>query len=442
MNRVTRSMQSVLQGHNMLDTKHDHYGDYGYPENLQFHQWWAMYRRSGFAKAGVKQTVLKTWQTNPELRENDEATETDLEEAVREHLGSIRFWQHLMEADKRSLVGGYGGVIFRFADSKRFSEPVDRVPGGLKGLRGVIPAWAGQLTPSSWDDDQDSETYGEVTMYEFNESNVRSDGIRKDRIFQVHPDRVQIWSEDGTTHCESMLEAGFNDLMDLSKISGAGGEGFWKNAKRGLSFDIDPAVELSQMAQSMGVDEKEVADKFGEAVDDFNRGMDSSLLTRGMKVNALPVTLISPEHFHNVSLMGFAASITIPVKILIGSQTGERASTEDANAWNLTNMARRAAIAIPSIREIIDRLTAYGVLPDIKWDIHWTDLMAPDLDQKMDSAVKMADINSKMPETPVYTTDEIREKTDYGGLATPIPSTVPKEEPDDGPPAAPEGDIP
>ena len=71
---------------------------------------------------------------------------------------------------------------------------------------------------------------GEPKMYEFNEAAVETDNPNK-RSLRIHPDRVLIWSDDGTVNGRSLLEPGYNDLIDLEKIKGAGGEGFWKNAK-------------------------------------------------------------------------------------------------------------------------------------------------------------------------------------------------------------------
>jgi hypothetical protein len=394
--------------------KHDHNKDYGYPDSLHFGHFYNMYKRNGMAKASVRQTVLKTWQDNPAFWESDDSEETTLEKEIRQRLDDLRFWQRVAEVDKRSLVGGYAGFILRLADSKRFKEPVDRVGGGLDGLVEIIPAWAGQLEVSTWDTDETSETYGEPTMFSFNEASVGAD-VNKTRSFEVHPARVIVWSEDGTVHPDSALEAGYNDLLDLQKISGAGGEGFWKNAKRGLAFEIDKETQMQAMADSMGVPIAEVADKLGEAAEDFNKGFDSSLLLQGMKVDTVAVTMPSPEHFHAVSLMGFAASMTIPVKILVGSQTGERASTEDADAWSQTNMARRSGTVIPTLRLFIERLERFGILPERDWVINWSDLTENSASAKADLANKMADTNNKSQDEPIYSVGEIRLVTGHDG---------------------------
>jgi hypothetical protein len=413
---AARRISAMFPGY-FQNAKHDHNKDFGYPDNIEFDACYRRYSRNGIAFAGVEKTILKTWQDNPELWENKDAKETYAESEIRQKFDDLRLWQKLAEADRRSMVGGYSGLILRYADDKRFLEPVDTVPGGLDGLVDIIPAWAGQLTVSSWDTDERSPTYGEPTMFGFNESAVGDNDDRqaKNRSFEVHPDRVLIWSKDGTVHNRSILEPGFNNLIDMEKISGAGGEGFWKNAKSAPVMETDADVSIADMAKGMGVGVDEMADKMNEQVEDFNKGFDAMLMLQGMKAKTLGVTLPQPEEFFNVALQGFAASIGIPLKVLVGSQSGERASTEDADEWSRTNMARRTNTVRPSIMALIKKLETVRVLPEQDWYIYWSDLTEASMGLKIDRADKMAAINQKLLDE-VYTIDEIRETTGHGPI--------------------------
>ena len=413
---AARRISAMFPGY-FQNAKHDHNKDFGYPDHVDFDAAYQRYLRNGIAFAGIEQTILKTWQDNPELWENKDAKETYGESEIRQKFDDLRLWQKLAEADRRSMVGGYSGLILRYADDKRFLEPVDTVPGGLDGLVDVIPAWAGQLTVSSWDTDEMSPTYGEPTMFGFNESAVgdNSDRQAKNRSFELHPDRVLIWSKDGTIHNRSMLEPGFNNLIDMEKISGAGGEGFWKNAKSAPIMETDADVSIADMAKGMGVGVDEMADKMNEQVEDFNKGFDAMLMLQGMKAKTLGVTLPQPEEFFNVALQGFAASIGIPLKVLVGSQSGERASTEDADEWSRTNMARRTNTVRPTIMALVKKLETVRVLPEQDWYIYWSDLTEASVGLKIDRADKMAAINQKLLDE-VYTIDEIRETTGHGPI--------------------------
>lgn len=410
------------------EAKHNHYRDFGYPTAITFAQLYQMFLRNGIARAGIEKTVGKTWQDFPFLLEAERdgsegkaKKETKLEKEIRQRFDDLRLWQHLSEADRRSLVGNYSGVILRLADSKRFAEPVDTVPGGLDGLVELIPAWEGQLTVAEWDTDEMSDAYGQPRMFQFNEAQVSSktNDTTKTRSFMIHPDRVLIWSKDGTIHGSSLLEPGYNDLMTLEKISGAGGEGFWKNAKSAPVLEVDKEAKLAEMAKAMGVAPTEVADAMSAQVEDWQKGFDQLLMLQGMKATTLGITLPSPEHFWAAPLQAFAASIGIPLKILVGSQSGERASTEDASEWSQTIMSRRSSQTVPNIMALVRRLERFSILTEKDWFIDWTDLTESSMSEKIDRANKMADTNQKMKDGGeiVFTPEEIRAVVDYEPLS-------------------------
>ena len=396
--------------------KHNHYKDFGFPESLLFQDLYRMYERNGIAAAGIDKTALKTWQDAPYLLEHERdgsqqgaSEETALERDIRRKFEALRLWAKLRALDRMSMVGGYAGLILRYRDGKRFDEPVDRVS-GLDALYRVEPVWAAQLAVSETDNNPSSETFGEPKMFEFKESAVAATPGAAQRSFRIHPDRVVIWSDDGTINGRSILEPGFNDLITLEKISGAGGEGFWKNAKGAPVIEIDKEAKLDQMAKTMGVPVDELADKMNEQVADYNAGFDQLLMLMGMTAKPLNVTLPSPEHFYSVALQSFAASIGMPVKILVGMQTGERASSEDADEWAQTCMSRRANIVHPNIMELVARLQKVGVLPEKDWFIDQADLTESSMSEKIERANKMADTNQKMGTSIyVFTDDEIRE---------------------------------
>lgn len=419
VNAATRRLSSMFPGY-FQDAKHNHYTDFGYPEYLDFGLLYAIYTRNGLAAAAVQKLAQKTWQDNPELYETEQPRESQLEAQIRQKFADLRLWQKLHDADVMAMVGGYSGVIFRYADGKRFQEPVDRVPGGLDGVVEVIPAWRGQLQVAEWDTDEMSLTYGQPTMFQFIESAIDTSGsvastTYKTRSFLVHPDRLMVWSRDGSVHARSILEPGYNDLMTMEKISGAGGEGFWKNAKSAPVLSVDKDGDIRSMAEAMGVAPDEVTDAMDAQVSAFQKGFDAVLLLQGMKAETLGVTLPSPEHFFNIALQSFAASVDIPLKVLVGNQTGERASTEDAASFNQTCMSRRTSIAKPSIQMLVNRFESVGILPKRDWTIHWSDLTESSISDKIDRADKMAGINQKMNAgnafggEVVFTADEIRE---------------------------------
>lgn len=409
-----RRLDEMFPGY-FTTAKHNHYADFGYPTTLDFATLYGMYTRNGLATAGVNKTVQKTWETTPFLLEkerdgsqNGAAKESPLEREIRKRFDDLRLWSRLADADKRSMVGRFAAIILRFADNRPFSDPVDRVAGGLDGLVELIPAWEGQIEISSWETDEKSEDYGRPKMFQFNEAAVGNQ--KQPRQLLIHPDRVIVWSADGTVNGSSALEPGFNDLLTLEKISGAGGEGFWKNAKSAPVLEVDKEAKIAEMAKAMGVQPSEVADKMDEQVADWQKGFDQLLMLQGMTAKTLSITLPSPEHFFAIALQSFAASLSIPLKILVGSQTGERASTEDADEWSKTNMSRRSNQTIPNIMALVARLERVGILPERDWHLDWASLLDPSPTEMLERVERMANVNDKMRASNewIFTPEEMR----------------------------------
>ena len=445
---IGRHLSSIFPGFfRSTNTKHDHYKDFGYPEVLDFDKLYAVYKRNGLANSAVERTLSKTWQGNAFLLETErdgtqrpsDDKETALEKEIRLHFRKLRFWQRIADLDRRAMVGGFSGLILRFADGKPWDQPVDFVS-GLKGLVGIDPIWAKQLRVSEWHQNElEPETYGKPKVFEFTETPIdptEADKKPLQRTVQIHADRLFIWSQDGTILGDSLLQPGYNDLIDLEKIKGAGGEGFWKNARAAPVFETgDSTVTFADMAKAMGTTVEDLHKKMNDQVNNYNKGFDQMLMLQGMTAKALPITLPSPEHFWSAPLQSFAASIQMPLKILVGNQTGERASTEDANEWGETIMARRQNYTHPRLYELVEHLMAKRVLPaDKDWHLEQSDLTEANPAEKIERASKMTTINQSSvtaDSTLTFTVEEIRKVAGYEPLS---PSELDVEpEPEDDP---------
>lgn len=422
-NYMSRQLMQMFPGY-FPGAKHNHYKDFGLPEQVDFQLLYSFYERNSLAKAAVDKTVRKTWQDPPWLleqpRDGSEGAvkkETRLEKAIRQHFAKIRFWTKVMEADRRSLVGRYAAIILRVADGKRPDEPLEAVSGGLDALIDIIPVWEGQLRVKDYDNDQMSMSYGEPLMYEYDESQVANSTTanqnNRNRKLTIHPSRLIIWSPDGTMEGDSALKAGINDLLAIEKIVGAGGEGFWKNAKQAPILEMDKEADMQKMARAMGIPVDKITDIMNEQVADWQKGFDELLMIQGMTAKLPKVELPDPEHFFMNALQSFAASFDIPLKVLVGTQTGERASSEDASQWNQTCNFRRKNTVIPNILQIVNRLESCGIIKvNPEWFVDWTDLTEATMLEKIDRAGKMAKVNKDFGDI-VFMPQEIRASVGY-----------------------------
>jgi len=423
-NALTRQVQSYFPGY-FPGIKHNHYKDFGFPDNIDFNLLYEMYSRNSLAKAAVDKTVRKSWQDPPWLlekpRDGSEGTtkkETRLEKAIRQHFSKIRFWTKVMEADRRGLVGRFSAVILRVADNKPTNEPLDAVQGGLDALVDIIPAWEGQLRITKWDTDPMSLTYGDPLMFEYDEGTLGPVGSHsaqqgRARKLTIHPSRIVIWSFDGSMDNDSALKAGFNDLLTIEKIVGAGGEGFWKNAKQAPILEMDKEADFTKMARAMGVKAEDLVDIMNEQAANWQKGFDELLMLQGMTAKLPKIELPDPEYFFMNALQSFCASFDIPLKVLVGTQTGERASTEDAAQWAQTCNFRRKNTIIPNILQIVNRLESCGILRENpEWFVDWTDLTESTMLEKIERAGKMAKVNKDAADI-VFTPTEMRATVGY-----------------------------
>jgi hypothetical protein len=390
--------------------KHDHYQDFGYPSALSFQDFQNMYARNGFAFAITEKIKSKIWEDWPKIVEDDESDEeSSVEKEIRNHLEDICFWQSFGEADQRSLVGNFAALILRIADNKPFSEPVDGID-SIKDIVEAIPVWQDDIKVSKFETDENDENYGKPKQYTYNEKGVEGASGRQ---VDVHPDRIIIFSKTRTIDDSSLFEHIFNDLLDIEKIKGSGAEGFWKNSKGSPVMEIDKEASVSKLAEAMGgIPVEEVPDKMQEIVEDYNKGFDKALVVQGMKVEFPQIQLSDPEKFFTVCLNSIAAATGIPFKILVGMQTGERASKEDAKEFDRTIMSRRKTTTYPLIRIFIRRLVEWGALEDIDWKIEQRDLTESSAEEALLKAEKMTKINKENDE-PVFENVEIRKAAGY-----------------------------
>jgi len=406
------------------NTKRDRiYEEFGYPKELNFSHFYNMYERNAIASASVDRLIDGCWEDYPEVFEGDKQKDAEGVTGWDKTIAKIlkKWFPVIKEADKRGVIGSYSAILIQVRDSKGWSEPIDGNTlrhSKENGLVRFIPVWEAQLDVSDWDTDINSEDYGYPRMYRYISLPVGKATNAPVREIKVHPDRVIILCEraaDGLlTNGYSILKKGYNDALDLEKVSGGAAEGFLKNASRQLNFNFSKEVDLSDIAKLYNVEIDQLANAMDEQVKKLNQSTDSSVIMQDGNVSVLSVAPADPSSSFNTSLSKFAASIPIPVKVLIGQITGERASTEDNKDWAKTRMTRRNGFLTFIIESLIERLWKIGIIEPPKGEVitvSWSDLLAPSYAEKLDNANKLADVATKTTNAlgvPVIKANEIR----------------------------------
>ncbi|MBK0698910.1 DUF1073 domain-containing protein [Klebsiella aerogenes] len=409
--RMARARMGMLAPTMGLDNKrHSAWCEYGFPEQVTYENLYALYRRGGIAHGAVEKLVGKCWQTNPEIIEGDDADDSKDETAWEKNTKKVftkRLWRAFAEADRRRQVGRYAGILLHINDSKTWDQPVFRG----KSLKKVTIAWAGSLTVSEWVTDQKLADYGQPKQWKYVES--LPNGGTNQRF--VHPDRVFILG-DYSNDAIGFLEPGYNACVSLEKVEGGSGESFLKNAARQLNVNFEKEIDFNNLASLYGVSIDELQDKFNEVAGEMNRGNDVLMTTQGATVAPLVTAVADPSATYNVNLQTFAASVDIPVKVLVGMQTGERASTEDQKYFNARCQSRRGDLSF-EIEDFSDKLIDLKIIDAVsEKTVIWDDLNEQTGTEKLANAKTMAEINQTFQgsgENPAFSREEIRTAAGY-----------------------------
>lgn len=402
-----RMARVVSGGYDFGDTLHNIYLDYGYPDTLEFFNFWNMYRRFGIAKNVVELPVDTGWSTPPEVEGNEQ-----FNKEVEKLNERINLWVRLKGLDTRQRVGRYAGMFMRVRDGKTPDEPLEGNLGGQAALVEMMPLYESQLEVIESDTVSTSDTFGQPIMLQYSQSITGSRNEEANDTINIHASRVVFAAEDSDNdwvYGIPALEPVFNSLMDLRKIIGGGGEGFYKNAAQSIVFDLRDAASAKVNADKLG--------DFNEQYDDFTRNRSRrAMWTPGMDANTLSSDLISPKDFFNVALNDVAAGSKIPATILIGQQTGRLASDEDSEGFLANIQSRRLNFMTSMTRSVFDWLMEFGILPSSEYEVEWDDLLARSDDEKLGNAERMATINEKQflsgGDIP-FDGDEIREAAGF-----------------------------
>ena len=431
--QAVASRQSLLMGG--IDNKRpDAWCSYGYKDFLCFGDYYKLFERGGIAHGAVMTLNEHCWSSDPEVIEGDEEDRaeapTPWEKQFKKLAKRLKLWEKFRDADMRRLVGRYSCILLQFKDSKQWDMPVGRASEAQ--LINLIPAWEAQIKVVSWYDDPADPNFGKPRAFEYSE-NALNDNFNAEpgRIITVHPDRVVVIGD--MRNGIPFLQAGFNDCVNMEKVLGGSGESFLKNASRQLAINFDKEVDLDAIARAHGVATGELQEIFDEVTRGMNRGQDQTVITKGATVTPLVATVPDPLPAFDVSLQSFCASIRIPSKIIVGNQTGERASTEDQKTFNKRCQGRRVSLLSSDIETFVDHLMRLGVLLTLEFSVCWDDLTEASKDEKMSIVLKMADCNSKMMASgqPIFTAEEMREVGGYDNDVElpPLPDVNPPADP-------------
>jgi uncharacterized protein len=369
----------------------DLYEALGYPTTLTFEQFMAKYIRQDIAKRIINAYPDACWAKPPEIVESAEE-DTDFERAWIALTKKMPIWHYFKRADRISGIGHYGALLLGFNDSNTISQPVKQGENRLIYLR---PFQEQQTQIKTWVTDPKDERYGLPLIYTLaiSQPPIVGGTAFASTLTDVHYSRVLHMAEDLTTddvYGTPRLEAVYNRLQDLEMIAGGGAEMWWRGAFPGLAMK---AVEGADFP----TDTAEVNKLQGE-IDNYVHGLQRYMRLKGIEIQQLQPQPSDGTKPFEVEITLISVATGIPKRILMGTERGELASSQDTSEWDDRVDERRVNYCAPKVvRPFIDRLIMAGVLPEPKsgYNVVWSPIHIMNEKEKAEIASRRAEAISK-----------------------------------------------
>jgi hypothetical protein len=363
----------------------DMYTILGYKKDIQFADYLAKYDRQDISGRVVDLPAVDTWRNPPVIHDGSNSTEDEQPDsafiqALKGVINQVQLWHYLTRLDRMAGIGRYGILLIGVKGGSDLAQPIEQgklKPGDIIYLK---PFSEGSATINAYETDKANERYGLPTFYDV----LTIAGQQK---VKVHWSRVLHVAEDlleDDVLGRPRLKRIYDRLDDLTKIVGGGAEATWKTMDKGLQADI--RENYSSDTQTLEQLEAEI--------DEYLHGLRRFIRTAGVDITPLGSEVIDPSALFGIIISLIAASADIPQRILIGSERGELASSQDLASWAGRIKARQIQFAEPVIlRPFIDRMISAGALPAPDggaYTIEWPSLFTMSDMERADLALKTA----------------------------------------------------
>ena len=348
----------------------------GYPDIIQPADYREMYDREGVARRIVACLPSESWPMDPDIYETEDPSETEFEKELTALVDKFNLFHYLQRIDILSGIGRFGLLLLGIDDGKSLREPAEgvdaggRKAGNAKHFLLYLRAFdESVVTVVSTEQDIANPRYGLPTAYNIA---FQDEGMSTGITEQVHWTRV-IHVADGREMSEvygtPRLQSVFNRLLDMRKILSGSGEMFWRGAFPGFSFEVNPEIA----EQGVDLDPADMREEFEK----YANGLQRYLALTGVSAKSLSPQVSDPTGHLEANLKNIAIALGIPFRILFGSEQAQLASGQDVRTWAKRIEYRQTKYLEPMlIRPFIDRLIAFGVLPEPKeYIIEWPDLI-------------------------------------------------------------------
>ena len=426
----------------------DIYKAAGYPREISFEGYYGKYLRQDIAQRIVDAKPNETWRRPPVVTDDPAHidaihAETDFERTPFEQAWldittaermpdgidteAPSLLQKMLEADKLTGIGEYGCLLLGIRDDMTLENELKQVKGedgNTKLLLYARPFHQNDAAIASLGVDTKSPRYGRPTSYNLKMSESSSVPVHWSRVIHIAEgaDKAGVLGKP-------RMEAIYNLLEDMLKVTAGAGEAAWKlmykgmiiSAKEGYSPPDDGTATLDMMK-------------------DFVNGQLRVLELGGYDVRIEGGEIVDPSPLIKIIVALISAATGIPQRILLGSERGELASSTDETTWKELISSRQVNYAETVIlRPTINRLVYAGVMPkpkDGRYYVIWPDLFAPTpaerVKMNLDRSTVIKNLSPAGAPDVFVDEDEVRELAMLPPRTTDVAANILDEEDADG----------
>jgi len=431
VSNVLASRQEFLS--RFFDPRRNLDDECGYPSESSYinpEQYQVLYEREPIAARVVEMYPSYCWQFQPEIYELEDTSEkTQFEQDLDMISAQLRpefsyytgeqgsaLVEYMRRIDVLSGIGCYGGLLLGINDGRTLDQPVEGFPDeGVSTLNPNLIATSGgqyfsvnQLPEppkrrllylkafpeymckvQEYEASPSSMRFGMPKRYSINLFDPRDQAVggfpAPSSTINVHWHRI-VHIADNLSSSEVFgvprMRPVLNRLLDLRKLYASSAEMYYKGAFPGLSIETHP---------QLGGDVQINVEATEDMMENYMNGLQRFLALIGMSAKSLAPMVVDPTPQIMVQIGAVCVKMGAPIRIFMGSERGELASSQDEADWDDKVRGRQRQYLTPRlIVPVIDRFISLGIVarPKAGFSVFWPDLSSQTDQEKATVAFK------------------------------------------------------
>lgn len=331
------------------------------------------YTRGDITFAIISAPVDDTWKNPPTVCELDGGTDSKFCKDWNQVVRKAKVWKRLRQLDTTSSLGRFAVLLLGIKDldpedSSKFNSlenkvNISSIRPGVDNLLYLQVYGESAITQIELDKDETSPNYMLPEYYHISAAvtqviSTTSVVSVSAKQMKVHHSRIIHVAEnalDNDIVGFSRLLTVWNRLDDLEKIVGGAAESIWRMVREKM---------ITLLKDGYNFDSTDDQDTMYSAIDSMAHEITNAIVLRGVdKFQIEKGQPVDPKGIFEVLISLISASVRIPQRILLGSERGNLASSQDEGNWAGSITARQNSFAEPVIlRPFIDRLIEFKII--------------------------------------------------------------------------------